>query len=73
MYKRDARQAKISSVISWILTAGLILYYVCLCTFGGFEMNITGYVLIAACVIYSIYSTVKAVKTAKDENESQNK
>ncbi len=68
MYKRDARQAKISSIISWILSLGLIIYYVCLCNFGGFEMNITGYVLIAACIIYSIYSTVKAVQTAKEEN-----
>ena len=71
MYKRDARQAKISSIISWILTLGLVIYYVCLCNFKGFDMNVTGYVLIAACAVYSVYSTVKAVQTAKEEKNTK--
>ncbi len=71
MYKRDARQMKISCIISWILTVGLVVYYFCLCMFNNYEMNVTGYVLIGACALYSVYATVKAVQAGKQESDKK--
>ena len=65
MVDRTPQQYKIRAALSWVLALALAAYYLYLAFYTDYEINIVHYVLVGIAVIFSVSSTIMAVKANK--------